>query len=93
MRELAKKDKSVKFTQLFQHISPSRLAFHFKQLNMKAAPGVDGVDWLAYHENLKDNIQALVEKLHDGRYRPFPARRVYIPMGGGFSAAPRESVR
>jgi hypothetical protein len=44
VRELAKKDKSVKFTQLFQYISPSRLGFHFKQLNMKAAPGVDGVD-------------------------------------------------
>jgi group II intron reverse transcriptase/maturase len=81
VRELARQDKSIRFTQLFHLITHARLALHFEQLNKRAAPGVDGVYWADYRENLSDNIFNLVEKLHKGCYRPLPSRRVYIPKG------------
>jgi group II intron reverse transcriptase/maturase len=81
VRQLAKKDKSVRFTQLFQYMRPLRLLYHFDQLNKGAAPGVDDVCWADYKENLKDNISKLNDRLHCGSYRALPAKRVYIPKG------------
>jgi group II intron reverse transcriptase/maturase len=81
VRLLARRDKSVRFTQLLQHISPARLALHFTQLNKGAAPGVDGVYWADYQENLKGNTLRLYDKLMNGSYRALPARRVDIPKG------------
>jgi group II intron reverse transcriptase/maturase len=81
VRLLAQKDKDVRFTQLFHYITPARLALHFHQLKKGAAPGVDGVQWADYRENLKENTADLHERLVRGGYRALPARRVYIPKG------------
>ena len=48
-----------------------------------AAPGVDGVTWKAYGENLEDNLQELSSRLRRGAYRAQPVRRVFIPKSGG----------
>jgi retron-type reverse transcriptase len=49
----------------------------------KAAPGVDGVTWQDYGEDLEANLR----DLHDrGAYRARPSRRVYIPEGGRAAA-------
>ena len=43
------------------------------------ACGMDGVSWKEYGEQLDENIRALVARMKAKRYRPQPAKRVYIP--------------
>jgi retron-type reverse transcriptase len=41
------------------------------------------VTWHAYAENLQANVEALVERLKQQRYRAKLMRRRYIPKGNG----------
>jgi retron-type reverse transcriptase len=41
------------------------------------------VDVEQYEENLLGNLKDLVERMKNGRYRPQPVRRVYIPKESG----------
>ena len=52
-------------------------------LKPKAAPGVDGVTWGDYGQDLEDNLQDLHARVHRGAYRAKPSRRVYIPKPDG----------
>ena len=52
-------------------------------INPKAAPGVDGVTWAAYGQDLEANLQDLHRRVQQGRYRASPSRRVYIPKADG----------
>jgi group II intron reverse transcriptase/maturase len=36
-----------------------------------------------YEQDLESNLKDLCERVHTGRYRPLPVRRVYIPKGDG----------
>lgn len=36
-----------------------------------------------YEQNLESNLQNLCARLHTGRYRPHPVRRVFIPKADG----------
>jgi RNA-directed DNA polymerase len=36
-----------------------------------------------YEQNLQSRLQDLCERVHTGRYRPMPVRRVYIPKSDG----------
>jgi RNA-directed DNA polymerase len=36
-----------------------------------------------YEQNLEANLQDLCGRVHTGRYRPQPVRRVYIPKADG----------
>ena len=49
----------------------------------KAAPGVDGVTWADYGQDLEDNLRDLHARVHQGSYRARPSRRVYIPKPDG----------
>ncbi len=53
------------------------------RLRPKAAPGVDGVTWEAYGQDLEENLLDLHRRLHRGSYRARPSRRVYIPKADG----------
>jgi retron-type reverse transcriptase len=55
----------------------------WKDLNKKAAGGVDQVTAEAYGKNLEANIQALAGKLKQKRYRAKLVRRCYIPKENG----------
>jgi group II intron reverse transcriptase/maturase len=51
---------------------------YFK-LGRERASGIDGVTWKEYGERLDDNLKGLVARMKAKRYKPQPARRVYIP--------------
>jgi len=83
VRQVARKDKEARFTALLHHISPQRLREAYWALNPKAAPGVDEVSWADYGENLDENIEDLLNRVHTGAYRPSPTRRTFIPKANG----------
>ena len=83
VRRIAKRDKRVKFTALFHHVTVERLRQAFEDLNRKAATGVDGLTWEQYQANLEENLQGLHGRLQRGAYRAKPSRRVYIPKADG----------
>ena len=49
----------------------------------QASAGVDGMTVADYEQNLARNLQDLCARVHTGRYRPQPVRRVYIPKADG----------
>jgi RNA-directed DNA polymerase len=83
VREVARKSKEVRFTALMHHITSSLLRESFMHLKRDAAPGVDGVTWRSYEENLDAKIARLHEAVHLGHYRAQPSRRAYIPKSDG----------
>jgi len=83
VRENAKNDKQQTFTALMHHLSPALLRKSFYQLKRHAAKGVDGISWHEYEEGLDDRLTDLFARIQTGRYKPKPARRVYIPKGNG----------
>jgi RNA-directed DNA polymerase len=79
VREAAERDAKLRFTALLHHIySVETLREAYFGLKRKAAPGVDGVTWRAYGEDLERNLQDLSGRLKRGAYRAKPVRRAYI---------------
>jgi RNA-directed DNA polymerase len=84
VRQAAKRDKEVRFTALLHHVyDQERLRAAYKALRPGAAPGVDGVTWQYYGENLEENLRDLAGRLKRGAYRAKPVRRVYISKADG----------
>jgi hypothetical protein len=83
VRQVAVRDKEARFTALLHHVDVDRLRDAYRAINPNAAPGVDTVTWAAYGQDLEDNLRGLHERLHAGRYRARPTRRVYIPKADG----------
>jgi len=55
----------------------------YHSLERHSAPGIDGVAWQTYGENLEEKLKELHDKVHRGSYRAHPARRTYIPKADG----------
>jgi len=83
VRQAARRSKSVRFTALLHHITVDLLKQSYLALVRDAAPGIDGVTWQAYGENLEDKLKNLHERIHKGSYRARPAKRSYIPKADG----------
>jgi group II intron reverse transcriptase/maturase len=83
VRELARRDKDVRFTALLHHVDLSRLWAAYVAINPKATPGTDKVTWEAYGQDLRANLEDLLSRVHRGAYRASPSRRVYIPKPDG----------
>lgn len=83
VREAAQRDRKLRFTALFHHLTIERLRSSFHALKRTAAPGVDGVTWHQYREDLETNLEDLHGRLHRGAYRAKPTRRVFIPKADG----------
>ena len=83
VRQVAQRDKEARFTALLHHVSLERLVMAYRDLSPKAAPGVDGVTWAAYGQDLVANLRDLHERVQQGRYRASPSRRAYIPKADG----------
>ena len=83
VRQVAQKDKEARFTALLHHVTLERLVMAYWDLSPKAAPGVDGVTWESYGQDLVANLRDLHERVQQGRYRASPSRRAYIPKADG----------
>jgi RNA-directed DNA polymerase len=83
VRQVAVRDKEARFTALLHHVSLARLCGAYWAIRPKAAPGVDGVTWAAYGQDLEASLQGLHARVQQGRYRASPSRRAYIPKADG----------
>ncbi|MGA3217441.1 MAG: group II intron reverse transcriptase/maturase [Acidimicrobiales bacterium] len=83
VREVARKDKEARFTALLHHVTLSRLWAAYVAVNPQAAPGVDKVTWEDYGQDLRANLEDLLQRVHSGAYRAKPTRRAYIPKPDG----------
>lgn len=79
----ARSAAQTRFTALLHHIDLEALGRAFDRQQRRAAAGVDGITVQAYEQNLAANLQDLHRRIHTGRYRPSPVRRVYIPKADG----------
>lgn len=83
VREAARQRKKERFTALLHHVTVDLLEAAYSWLKRDAAPGVDGLTWRGYEQNLKDNLIDLHTRIHRGAYRALPSRRQYIPKEDG----------
>ena len=83
VRQVAEKDKEVRFTALLHHVNVEALEAAYWRLRRQAAPGEDGVRWVDYGRDLEPNLRDLHDRIHRGAYRPKPSRRVFIPKADG----------
>jgi group II intron reverse transcriptase/maturase len=83
VRKAARLKRKEKLTALLHHINVDSLRMAFFALKRDAAPGVDGVTWRAYEEDLERNLIDLSSRVHRGAYRALPSRRTYIPKADG----------
>ncbi len=83
VNKAARRDQQTRFTALLHHVDVAALVRAFRRLKRSASAGVDGETVSSYEEDLQANLQELCERVHTGRYRPLPVRRVYIPKSDG----------
>lgn len=83
VRKAARERKEEQFTTLLHHVDAALLRQAYQWLEHKAAPGVDGVTWQEYGENLEGRIADLKDRVHRGSYRAQPSLRRYIPKADG----------
>jgi RNA-directed DNA polymerase len=79
----AKVDSRHRFGNLYSLLNERNLHWCFPQMNRKASPGVDAVDYETYKSELDSNISRTVSELKGSRYRAKLVRRRYIPKTGG----------
>lgn len=75
----ARRDPKFQFTSLAHLLNVEYLRDCYKSLNRNKAVGIDNVSWEEYGGNLDENLELLVSRLKLKKYKPIPARRVYIP--------------
>jgi RNA-directed DNA polymerase len=79
----ARQGAQTRFTSLLHHVDESALHRAFRRQKRQASAGVDGMTVEKYAEGLEGNLRDLHMRIHTGRYRPQPVRRVYIPKADG----------
>jgi RNA-directed DNA polymerase len=83
VRERARQEKKERFTALLHHVSIDLLRAAFSWLKRDAAPGVDGLTWREYEQDLEAKLVDLHARVHRGAYRAQPSRRKFIPKEDG----------
>jgi len=83
VRKIARERKKERFTSLLHHVDAAMLETAFFALKRAAAPGVDGMTWKTYEQDLDRRIEDLHARVHSGAYRALPSRRSYIPKDDG----------
>lgn len=83
VREIARRDKKVRFNNLLNHVTPELLKASFFDLKKQAAPGIDGETWGEYADHLDVKITDLHSRIHRETYRAKPSKRTWIPKLDG----------
>ena len=83
LREAATERKGERFTTLLHHVDTALLEQAYHWLRRDAAPGVDGMTWAEYGDDLAERIVDLHGRIHRGSYRAQPSRRTFIPKPDG----------
>ena len=75
----AQREPRYQFTCLAHLLNIGFLKECYYSLGRDRASGVDGVSWKEYGKDLDGNLNNLVARMKVKRYKPQPAKRVYIP--------------
>jgi RNA-directed DNA polymerase len=78
VREAAKRDSKLRFSNLLHHVTVDLLRQSYFDLKKEAAAGVDGVTWREYGENLEEKLPGLHDRVQGERYRAKPSKRIWI---------------
>jgi len=81
--ELAKEDRERKFSSIAHLLTVEALQEAFGDLRKDASAGVDRVTYSEYATEVRENLEALHDRLRHGQYRAQPLRRIYIPKEDG----------
>jgi retron-type reverse transcriptase len=75
---------SIQNVTLEDIVTDSNLIEAYKQVRQnKGSAGVDGMDIVQAHDYIMENLENIRRSVLDGRYKPQPVRRVYIPKDNG----------
>jgi len=83
VREAAKRDSKLRFTNLLHHVTVDLLRDAYFALKRDAAPGIDEVTWSEYGDGLEERLPVLHDCIQNGRYHAKPSKRVWIPKPDG----------
>ena len=65
-------------------VTDTNLIEAYKRIRQnKGSAGVDGMDIVQAHDYIMENLDTIRKSVLDGRYKPQPVRRVYIPKDNG----------
>jgi len=67
VRQVARRDKDVRFTALFHHVTVDRLREAYRAIRPGAAPGVDGVTWRDYGQRSRSEPSRSARSGPEGR--------------------------
>lgn len=77
---IAKANRTDRRVQnLASHINIAMLRDIHQTMDKNKATGIDRVTKEEYGQNLNANLENLVKRMKEGRYRPKPSKRVFIP--------------
>lgn len=79
VREAAKRDSKLQFSNLLHHVNVELLRQAYLSLKRDAAAGVDGVTWREYGKNLEEHLPELNDRVQSERYQAKPSKRTWIP--------------
>lgn len=75
---------SIQNVTLEDIVTDRNLIEAYKQVRQnKGSAGVDGMDIVQAHDYIMENLENIRRSVLDGRYKPQPVRRVYIPKDNG----------
>jgi len=77
--ERARREPNLQFISLAHLLNERFLKECYYSLGRDRASGIDGVSWKEYGKQLDENLNNLVTRMKAKRYKPQPAKRVYIP--------------
>jgi group II intron reverse transcriptase/maturase len=83
VREAAKRDPKLQFSNLLHHINVDLLRQAYWALNRQAATGIDGVTWQEYGLELEERLPELQGRVQSERYQAKPSKRIWIAKSDG----------
>jgi RNA-directed DNA polymerase len=84
----AKYRREEALSSLNHHMDVDWLKEAFRRVRRDAAPGIDGVTYEQYAQELARHLPDLLNRVKSGRYRAPAVKRVYIPKGNGNETRP-----